>query len=88
MDGCYGGACNLPGFGGQSPFLNLGPQQIGFQSFGTTSNGLFVYYKYAVKKEVGPKVIPGTRDFCKTMINERTNVSSKNNLYSRSSRHH
>jgi hypothetical protein len=39
MDGCYGGACNLPGFGGQSPFLNLGPQQIGFQSFGTTSNG-------------------------------------------------
>ena len=40
MDGCYGGACNVPGFGGgQSPFLNLGPQQIGFQSFGTTSNG-------------------------------------------------
>ena len=42
-------------------------------------NGLFVYYKYAVKKEVGPKVIPGTRDFCKTMIN-RNKVYTKDEI--------
>ena len=42
-------------------------------------NGLFVYYKYAVKKEVGPKVIPGTRDFCKTLIN-RNRVYTKDEI--------
>jgi hypothetical protein len=31
-------------------------------------NGLYVYYRYAIKEGVGPKVIDGTRDFCKTML--------------------
>lgn len=39
-------------------------------------NGLFVYYKYDVKDELGPKVISTTRDFCKTMIN-------RNRLYTK-----
>lgn len=42
-------------------------------------NGLFVYYKYDVKDELGPKVISTTRDFCKTMI-KRNKLYTKEEL--------
>lgn len=42
-------------------------------------NGLFVYYKYDVLKDVGPKVIGGTRDFCKTML-KRNRVYTKDEI--------
>ena len=42
-------------------------------------NGLFVYYKYDVLKDVGPKVIGGTRDFCKTML-KRNRIYTKDEI--------
>ena len=44
-------------------------------------NGLFVYYRYDTKKDVGPKVIDGTRDFCKTML-KRDRLYTKDEILS------
>jgi len=42
-------------------------------------HGLFVYYKYDVLDNIGPKVIGGTRDFCKTML-KRNRIYTKDEI--------